>query len=167
MPITKREDLKMKDVHMVETYEMGDRLVTPVYDQVVLVLKKGTRHIARHRDGSRYTVLPHAFCSIPESVARQYIDNKDAIILSKKEAQKYIDMARKVSEEANKDIVKYNQEVKDHNEKVRKGQIQEMPWAKEKYVHVENNGPFHHLMREMEKKAHKVKTTKKSVKKED
>jgi len=158
--MVKREELPIDDVVFNKQYVNDEVLISPTYKQAIVVNLGNHKHFVKHRDGRKFLLLPHSFSAAPTSVARDLVDDDRYIVLSMKEAEKYIEKSRNGSAEANKDIIEFNKKVKDHNDKVRKGELEDQLWLKKKPLLIKDNSPYHHLMRSREEKPKKVKKIK-------
>jgi len=165
MVVKDKEKLPLDDAKVVKQYVNDEVLTRIEHEQCIVVLLGNNREIVQHADGTRYTLLPKSFSACPTSAARDYIDRDDAIVLTMEEAKKYINMSKNASMEVNKDIIEYNKKVDEWNEKLRRGLEEGPRKVKKRYRFVQENGPYHHLMRELEKKKSMKKKTKKKAKK--
>lgn len=161
----KREELSLEDEKMIKEHVGVDTLVRVEHKQVMVVdTLTNHKYMVRHSDGTKYWVSPRAMCSIPESLAIEFIDREGAYVLSKAEAQKYIDKAKEMILDMNKDIIEFNTKVKAHNEKVRRGDLDQPLWTKKKMRRSEDISPYKLFMAEL---GRKQKPKKKDSKKKE
>ena len=108
--------LRLDDRHMKGVYKAGKLFVNPVYDQVFVVLDTDKKEVfLNHADGTKWNMQPGVFNSVPESVANEMAGHEGIYILSRDEGQAYIEKAKRIALEVNKDIIEFNRKAKEHN----------------------------------------------------
>lgn len=135
---------------------------------VTVIMHGGKKFNLSHDSGRVFTMFPHQFVDLPESLAMEIKDMPNIEIISKADAQRFIDKARDKVLEVNKDVIEYNHKVKAGETKFIEG-VGRVKMHKKKPRLVQNNRPYDHYVRAKQEWASKRKGKKKkrTVKKKE
>lgn len=144
----KKSDLKLDDMSLVSEFVGADELFNVKYDQCILVSHMDEELWGVHGDGSKWTIHPRQFNSVPHSIAVEYAGLEGYDLLSHSEAEKYIKMARTRAIDANKEVMEYNRKAKAWNENPKN----RLKKAMKKWIKVEGNSPYSHFVESRKKR---------------
>jgi hypothetical protein len=114
---TKETELKLDDVSIGSHMRGKHKVIKNVYATHTVVKHSPGEEFLTHSDGSKWSMLPHCFNCIPDSICYDLQGRADIDIISNEEAGTYIEKARAHAVDINKDVIEYNKQARVYNKR--------------------------------------------------